>query len=510
VKKKIFILFLINCLTSVVAFAQLSGTKQQDVVDQDNVFFDGKVSDYYTGENISNVSIQAVADGKVVASGTSDGKGEYKMVLEFDKEYTITFSKGGLISKTIIMNTFGVPENKKHKVPDMSAEITLFKPNECIKADMLKSPVGRAIYIAEKNTIDWDMNYSMDKLAALNKMLDDCAKQVEKKEKEYAAAMKLADQAFAKQDWENAKNGYQKSLSIYADKQEPKDRLKLIETELAKKAEAEKARAEEKAKAEAEAKAKAEKEAAAKKEEQEKLAKEKAEATALAKAAAEKAELAKAEAAAKKAEEERLAKEKKEAEAKIQQETALKAQQEKEEAIKKKEEEKLIAQKEAEKQAALTEKAKLEKEAAANKKEEVIAKKEEVVATNNAKKEEQEKLLAQKEAEKRALLETKAKEAKEAAAKKEEQEKLAKEQAATKAKKAEDERAANQVVMQQEKEVVKTQLATPAPIEEKNTAQLKGASTVKLKRTSNGRMIYEKPRKPKKGEGPRPMKHIVL
>lgn len=507
-KKRLSILFLLTCVTSVIAFAQLSGTKQEDVVDQDNVFLDGIVSDYYTGENLSGVSIQAVADGKLVASGTSDGKGSYKMVLEFDKEYKITFSRAGLISKTIIMNTSGVPESKKHKVPDMGAEITLFKPNECIKSEMLNAPVGKAIYYVDRNEMDWDMNYSMDKLAALNKMLDDCAKQVEKQEQDYVAAMKVADQAFAKQDWENAKAGYQKALSIYADKPEPKDRLKLIETELTKKAEAEKQRAEEKARAEAEAKAKAEKEAAAKKEEQERLAKEKAEATALAKAEAEKTELAKAEAAAKKAEQERLAKEQKEAEAKTAQETALKAQQEKEEAIKKKEEEKLIAQKEAEKQAALAEQAKLEKEAATNKKEEVVAKKEEVVATNNAKKEEKEKLLAQKEAEKRAAEETKAKEAKETAAKKEEQERLAKEQAANLAKKAEEERAENKVVLLEEKEEVKEQLAVQV-IEEKK-APIKGSSTIKIKSTNKGRHLYEKPNKTGKGKGARPMKHIVL
>ena len=508
-QRKSLIIFLLTYFTTVIAFAQLSGTKQKDVINEDNVFFDGVVSDYYSGERLSNVTIQAIANGNVVASGTSDANGEYKMVLEFDKEYTISFSKAGLMNKIITLNSFGVPENKRHKVPDMGAEITLFKPNECIKSEMLTSPVGKAVYFADRNVMDWDMNYSMDKLAALNKMLDDCSKQVEKKEKDFEAAMEVADKAFAKQDWEAAKTGYQKALSVFPDKPEPKDRLKLIETELTKKAEAEKQRAEEKLRAEAEAKAKAEKEAAAKKEEVERLAKEKAEVAALAKAEAEKTELAKAEIAAKKAEQERLAKEQKEAEAKTAQEAALKAQQEKEEAIKKKEEEKLIAQKEAEKQAALAEQAKLEKEAATNKKEETVAKKEEIIATDNAKKEEKEKILAQKEAEKRAALEDNAKKQKEIAAKKEEQERLAKEQAANLAKKAEQERDENKVVLLKEKEEVKTQLAVQVE-EEKKSAPIKGSSTIKIKSTNKGRFLHKKPNKTGKGQGPRPMKHIVL
>ena len=508
-KRKSHILFLLTFFTTVVAFAQLSGTKQKDVINEDNVFFDGIVSDYYTGEHLSNVSIQAIANGNIVASGTSDANGEYKMVLEFDKEYTITFSKTGLIGKTIILNSNGVPDIKRGKVPDMGAEITLFKPNDCIKGELLEKPVGKAKYFADRNVMDWDMEYSMDKLAALNKMLDDCSKQVEKKEKDYTTAMAAADNAFAKQDWENAKTGYQKALTIYPDKPAPKDRLKLIETELTKKAEAEKQRAEEKARAEAEAKAKAEKETAAKKEETERLAKEKAQTAALAKAEAEKAELAKANVAAKKADEERLAKEQKEAEAKTAQEAALKAQQEKEEAIKKKEEEKLIAQKEAEKQAALAEKAKLEKESATNKKEEVVAKKEEVVATNNAKKEEKDKLLAQKEAEKRAVLEDKAKKQKEAAAKKENEEHLAKEKAANLAKNAEQERAENKVVLLQENEVVKEQIATQVE-QEKKPASIKRSTTIKIKSSKKGRFLYETPDKTGNGKGARPMKHIVL
>ena len=235
---------------AISVFAQLSGTKQKDVIKEDNVFFDGIASDYYTGERISSVTISAVADGKVVASGTSDGNGEYKMVLLFDKEYVISFSKPGFISKTITLSTFGVPDNKRHKVPDMNAEITLFKPNECIKAEMLDKPIGRAVYFADKNIIDWDMVYSMPLLEKLNKMLDDCSKQQEKeqqKEKEYTNAIKEADKAFAKQDWEEAKKGYEKALQIFSNKPEPKEKLKLIDTEISKKAEAEKQRAEEKA-----------------------------------------------------------------------------------------------------------------------------------------------------------------------------------------------------------------------------------------------------------------------
>jgi len=462
-------------------FAQLSGTKQKDVIKEDNVFFDGITSDYYTGERITSVTISAVADGKVVASGTSDGNGEYKMVLVFDKEYVISFSKPGFISKTITLSTFGVPENKRHKTPDMNAEITMFKPNECIKAEMLDKPIGRAVYFTDKNIIDWDMVYSMPLLEKLNQMLDDCSKQQEKelqKEKDYLAEMKKADNAFAKQDWAEAKQGYENALQLFPNKPDPKEKLKLIDTEITKKAEAEKQRAEEKARAEAEAKAKAEKEAAAKKADEERLAKEKAEAEALAKAEAEKKELAKADEAAKRAEVEKLAKEQKEAEA--------------------------LAKKEAEL------KEKLEKEAEAKKLAEETARKEEQQALSNAKEEEKGKLLAEAEAKKRGELEAQALKEKEEAEKRELEERKAKEEAAKLAEKAEAERAENMVNLVKQQEEVREEVAKFVEEETVKPTEISGSSSITIKGSNKGRYLYEVPNRTGKGKGARPKKHVVF
>lgn len=493
-QKSLITLFII--FFSFSAIAQVNGVKQEDVMNEDNVFLDGITSDYYTGDAIPGINISAVADGKTIASGTSDGKGEYKIVLEYDKEYVITFSKPGFITKKIIMNTFGVPDKRKQKVPDMVAEITMVQPNNCIKSEMLDKPIGRAKYFAKKNVIEWDMDYSAPLLSALNEMLDKCEEEAEKekeaelqREKDCADAMKNANKTFAKKNWEEAKAGYEKALTFCPENSEAKDRLNLIDTEIAKKAEIEKQLAEEKARAEAEAIAKAEAEAATKKEEEERLAKEKAEAEALAKAEAEAKELAKAEAAAKKAAEEKLEKEKKEAEA--------------------------LAKEE------IKEKERLEQEAAANKLAEEKAKKEEALALAKAKEEEKDKLAAQAEAKKRAEKEAKALADKLAAKKREEEERKAKEAAAALAQKAKEERAVNEVVLletnakvqvqvaKQEEEEKKQPIVTP-PTTNTNSGVISGSSSIKIKKKNKGRHLYEKPNKKNKGKGPTMKKRMVF
>jgi len=454
-KKSILILFF--CLTNLLVYSQLDGVKQEDVMLEDNVFLDGVTTDYYTGDVISGINITAVAEGKTIASGTSDGKGVYKIVLEYDKEYVVTFSKAGFITKKIVMNTFGVPDKRRQKVPDMVAEITMVQPNNCIKAEMLDKPIGRAKYFANKNVIDWDMGYSSPLLSALNQMLDKCEEEAEKekeaelqREKECANAMKDANKAFSKKDWNDSKMGYKKALAICPEKTEAQERLKLIDTELSKKAEAEKQRAEEKARAEAEAIAKAEAEAAAKKAEAEKEAKENAEQEAIAKAEAEKKELAKAKEATKRAEEEK------------------------------------------QKQ-----------------------------ATANAKEEEKAKLNALAEAKKRGEQEVIAIAEQKAAKIREEKERKAKEMAASLALKAETERAANEVFLLKANAEVKVEVAKQdeeeknnpiiiIPTETREPVTQNGSSSIKLKKKNKGRHLSDKPNKTNKGKSPQVKKRMVF
>ena len=112
IKKLQILSFLV--FTNLVSFAQLDGSDQKEKWAEDNIFLDGVVSDYYSGESISGVRVTATGGQKTI-SGTSDVKGEYKLVLEYDEIYTITFSKAGLTSKKITMNTNGVPDLKRQQ-----------------------------------------------------------------------------------------------------------------------------------------------------------------------------------------------------------------------------------------------------------------------------------------------------------------------------------------------------------------------------------------------------------
>ena len=120
-------LFLICFIISFASYAQMDGEQQDDVVMEDNIFLMGQMSEYFEGDILPGTIIKATSDGKVVSQGKSDGDGNFNLVLHFEKQYLITFSRAGYMTKKISIDTRGVPVNKRRKCADMDVEITLFK-----------------------------------------------------------------------------------------------------------------------------------------------------------------------------------------------------------------------------------------------------------------------------------------------------------------------------------------------------------------------------------------------
>ena len=522
------VLLTIFTILSVLLYAQVSGTKQSETYLEENLFLNGVLTSYYTGDILLGVYIKASTNGKTVAQGKTNGNGEFEMVLEYDNEYRVDFVKGGYITKTILISTVGVPENKKRQCPDMVVEITLFKPSECIPENIMPQAIGKAIYFSKKNRIDWDMNYSGSKIQALNQKLDACAEQLVKaeeekikKEKEYLATMKTANKAFTKKDWQTALANYETAKNILPEKTEPQQKIDLINTEITKKAEAEKQRAEELARAAAEKIALAEVKAAEQKANEERIAKEKATTLAQEKEAEEMKQKELAALAVKKAKEEHLAKVK--AEALAQQKAKEQAEQEALASIaaKKAKTEKAAKEKAIAEQLALSnkkEKEVAEKEATAKKVAEQQELKKEKIALTKAKEMEKGKLLAQKEATTRASAEQAALIEKEVAQQVADKEKIAKETAAAKALIAENERKANNQKIVETNQKIEQQIKiAELKAEEVNptlnktsSSDIKGRSSIKIKRKNPTRHLYKKPNKYKKGKGPKVKKRMVF
>ena len=296
-----------------------------------NLNFEGTISDEKS--RIIGATIVVSQGPKEFLKTTSDAVGSYAFSLPLGAQYLVTISKDGYISKKYSVNTLGVPPEKAlNKFPNIQASLSLIKPLDGVDYSLLKQPLNKYYYNPEKDNFEYDKAYLDQMLLGLEaiKEAEKVVKNAEKeKEGNYLSAIKIADKAYAKREWQSAISAYQSAAAIKPNEVYPKDQIAIINKVIAEeqaKAKADKEQADkiakEKAAAEAAAKAKADKELA------DKLAKEKAAIDAAAKAKSEKEladKLAKekvaAEAAAKvKAEKDaadKLAKEKADADAKI-------------------------------------------------------------------------------------------------------------------------------------------------------------------------------------------------
>jgi hypothetical protein len=120
----------------------------------------GTVTDYFSSQAIAGTSVKVTENGSYINNVVCDGKGDYQMFVDFEKEYTILFEKAGYVNKKIIVNLKGVPPDKRTKVNDLIVEMTLFKQDKNLDVVFLDQPIGKASYVPQTNEIDWNMGYT--------------------------------------------------------------------------------------------------------------------------------------------------------------------------------------------------------------------------------------------------------------------------------------------------------------------------------------------------------------
>jgi len=182
---------------------------------EDKLLLAGQVSNYFTEDEMTGVSVKITENGNYVNNIITDKKGKYEVFLEYDHQYVVLYEKADFVSKKIIINTKQVPPDKRDKLNDLYVEMTLFEKDKDLNVSFLNEPIGMAQYNASSNAIDWNMGYTAPISDKLNAILKDFVAnkntraEAEKKAKEqYNEAMKDGDKYFFKKDYDNAKIAY--------------------------------------------------------------------------------------------------------------------------------------------------------------------------------------------------------------------------------------------------------------------------------------------------------------
>ena len=119
--------------------------------------------------------VKVMKEGHVISS--SPGKANFKLKLDFDKNYLISFSKEGFITKSIAVNTQLPQERISKPVEPYKIGVKLFKQYEGINIVVYNQPVAKIHFNPMLDEFDYDTDYTKSILSKLN----ETEKQLEKK-----------------------------------------------------------------------------------------------------------------------------------------------------------------------------------------------------------------------------------------------------------------------------------------------------------------------------------------
>lgn len=185
-----------------------------------DVYVFGTVKDYNTSKKLDGVKVTVLKNGKEDAAVVTRANGKYEFYLEFGYDYTLDFSKPGLVGKNVTINTQGVPAENQEGGLGMNIDMTLFGDIPGIDYSLLNNPIGKSSYDPEQGTLAWDMEYTANMQSELRRLEKEYDEKKKREASADAAFDKLMDQgnaAMAAEDYRKAVKAFTDALGIKPD-----------------------------------------------------------------------------------------------------------------------------------------------------------------------------------------------------------------------------------------------------------------------------------------------------
>ncbi len=217
-------------------FIAISFASAQEVV------YEGRLTDFDSDDDLSGVTISAIANGSVVYSTSTSKRGNYTVKLPIGQVYKIKYMKNGYVTKVMKVDVTSVNEEDLpiggRIMPPV--DIDLFTERENVDFSFLEEePVVEWDYDENQFVMDWDRQV----YSKMKKKIEDKLEEAENKSKEqeanYNKLISDADKLFDGEDYENALTKYEEALLIpgKASEEHPNNRVLEIEELLQNQAE---------------------------------------------------------------------------------------------------------------------------------------------------------------------------------------------------------------------------------------------------------------------------------
>ncbi|MBK9758843.1 MAG: hypothetical protein IPO90_02435 [Flavobacteriales bacterium] len=199
----------------------------------DNVYVYGTVKDYTTSKKLDGVTVTVYKNGGKLAEVVTSANGKYEFNLDYGSDYKLTYSKSGIISKNISIDTKNIPEEERVGGHGMNVEMTLFQELPGIDFSVLQQPIGKAKFDPASKEVTWDLQYTeqvRSEIARLMKEYDEKKKREANAEEDFAKLMLQGDAHMASGEYEKAVGSFTTALGLKVG--DPKATAKLSDAKM--------------------------------------------------------------------------------------------------------------------------------------------------------------------------------------------------------------------------------------------------------------------------------------
>ncbi|MDZ4750356.1 MAG: hypothetical protein SGI87_01990 [Flavobacteriales bacterium] len=181
---------------------------------------EGQVKDKNTLKKLELAQVRVLQNGAEFDVYDCGGSGRFKFDLPLGYVYDITCSRSEYVQKIIRIDTKNIPLEDREGGFISQTDFFLFKNVEGFNLDILKEPVGKASFDAQKNDVVWDEDYiarQSAKIEAEFKRLEDLAKNMGKMQAEFDDLMLKGGQKMIEKKYQEAMDKFGAAKRIFPD-----------------------------------------------------------------------------------------------------------------------------------------------------------------------------------------------------------------------------------------------------------------------------------------------------
>ncbi len=185
----------------------------------DNVYVYGTVKDYTSVKKMDGVIVSVYKNGAKLTETTTNASGKYEFNLDYGADYKIVYSKQGIVSKNITIDTRNIPEEERVGGHGMNIEMTLFQELPGIDFSVLNQPIGKAKFDPTSSEVTWDLQYTeqiRSEIARLMKEYEDKKRREAGADAEFARLMQQGEAAMGAADYKKAVESFTGALALKA------------------------------------------------------------------------------------------------------------------------------------------------------------------------------------------------------------------------------------------------------------------------------------------------------